>query len=1120
MVRSTTLTKPIRWGESMSDFVLPTGTVTLLLADIEGSVRLWESRGPEMTKAIAKHDVLVSELIGKHGGVRPKDQGEGDSFVAAFARPSQAVACALALQLAMTKEDWGGADIRVRIALHTGEVELRNEANYLGSTINRTARLRALAHGGQTLISASTYDLVADRLPEGASMKELGVHRLRDLSRPEHVFQLNHSELPDNFPPLRSLEALPNNLPIQLTSFVGREKEIEEINSLLQDNRMVTLTGSGGAGKTRLALHVAADLIEEFEGGLWLADLAPLRDPTFVAQAVASALGLPEEKDRDALATLIEHLKSRRALIVFDNCEHLVNECASLADSLLHSCPTVTIIATSREPLGVDGETAWRVPSLSVPDQTGPMLVDALTQYEAVRLFIDRATKSRHNFRITNENAPAVAQICHRLDGIPLAIELAAARVRVLSPEQISEGLADRFHLLTGGARTAMPRQQTLQASVEWSYELLSEKERLLLQRLSVFSGGFTLDAAEGVISGERIGKAEVLDLLTQLVDKSLVLVDDVTSGALRYHLLETIRQYSMERLVETGAVAEVRTHHMNYFHEFGESFQWPADAAGAARARMEIGLEVDNARTAARWAMTNAEPELKLRLATNTSDLLTMRGHRREALALIDEALAASEGASPLARSRALVLKGWIIMWLDPSTLYAVAEEALELAEQAGDSKTAANARGLMAQGAFALGDPEKVESVDQRMREAIEAGSDEEFVALSYRASNLAIQGDFVEAAELYGTAAELARASSNRIWLHVLLAHQAGNLVFLGAFERAEEIALSAVEVLADDERPSPMAVWALAGLAIIRGDFDRAREHFEGVLEEGRATETVAFEGGALLILGYLEAMLGNPAEALQKVREGTGLIDQIDGWRNAAFGTGLGIFSDAFRAAGDLSAGRDRLGVIREHNPSKLAVVLATLNESKIDRDEGRAEEAESLAFEALPALREFGSPMWLVDALELLGGLAAGQEGYEEAARLFAAAQSERDRIGYVRFPVEQPGYDSDVDKAHLGLGATFDEIWKAGSDLSLGEAVDYAMRGRGERKRPTAGWSSLTPAELRVSDLVAEGLSNPRIAERLFISRHTVETHLKNIFAKLGFTSRTQLASEATRRR
>ncbi|HET9566298.1 MAG TPA: adenylate/guanylate cyclase domain-containing protein, partial [Mycobacterium sp.] len=440
-------TPPLDWSD-LGVSELPTGTVSLLLADVEGSTQLWEAQPEEMSDAIARLDRTLSDLVAAHGGVRPVEQGEGDSFVVAFARASAAVECALELQRAPL------APIRLRIGVHTGEVQLRDEGNYIGPTINRTARLRDLAHGGQTVLSGATEEMVFDRLPTETWLTDLGSHELRGVSRPEHVVQLCHPDLRNEFPPLRVTKGVDtHHLPMRLTSFIGREAELMAVRELVADNRLVTLTGAGGAGKTRLGVQVAAELGDEFDDGVWYVDLAPITDLDLVPAATARALGLPDQPGLSTMDALTRLVGQRHLLVVLDNCEHLLDACAALVADLLGACPRLSLLTTSREPIAVAGEVTFLVPSLSLAD-------------EAIELFTDRARRTRPDFAITADNTAVVREICRRLDGMPLAIELAAARVRALSLDEIVDSLHDRFRLLTGGARTAVRRQQTLRASV------------------------------------------------------------------------------------------------------------------------------------------------------------------------------------------------------------------------------------------------------------------------------------------------------------------------------------------------------------------------------------------------------------------------------------------------------------------------------------------------------------------------------------------------------------------------------------------------------------------------------------------------------------------------------
>ncbi len=548
---------------------LPTGTVTFLFTDIEGSSRLWENYGDTMAVALARHDAILRETVEARGGNIFKTIG--DAFCVAFPVATGALEAAVAAQRLLRDEPWQDIErLKVRIGIHTGSAESR-DGDFFGPVLNRVSRLLAAAHGGQVLLTLATEELVRDHLPEGISLRDLGERRLRDLNRPERVFQVVAADLPSDFPALRSLEIFPNNLPVQLTSFIGREKEMNEVKRLLGTTHLLTLTGTGGTGKTRLSMQVAADLLDQFSDGVWLIELATIEDADQVAPAIAAPLRVREEPGQQMLLTLTNYLRSKKLMLILDNCEHLIAECARIAETLLRACPGLQILASSREPLGIAGERTWPVPSLSIPESwrdeiRGSQAAERLTQYEAVRLFIDRATAVRPGFKVSNENAPYIAEICWRLDGIPLAIELAAARIRILSLDQIASRLNDQFRLLTGGSRTALPRQQTLRALIDWSFDLLSDQERILLRRLTVFAGGRTLGAVEAVCSDEKLQDFEIIDVLTTLVDKSLVSVEKAPGKEPRYAFLESVWNYGREKLAEAGESDTLRTRHLEYF--------------------------------------------------------------------------------------------------------------------------------------------------------------------------------------------------------------------------------------------------------------------------------------------------------------------------------------------------------------------------------------------------------------------------------------------------------------------------------------------------------------------------------------------------------------------------
>ena len=607
---------------------LPSGMVAILFTDIEGSTLLWEKDGARMSQALAAHDALARKAVEDCHGAVVKTTGDG--MHAVFGNVLDALVATLTLQEALADPAaTHGVPLRVRCGMHVGEVEYRNN-DYFGSPVNRAARIMSAAHGGQVLLSQAAVDDLSSILPPEVSLRDLGRVRLKDLSTPEQVYQVVCPTLRQAFPALRSLEATPNNLPQQSTRFIGREQALADVQRLLSNTRLLTLTGSGGCGKTRLGLQVAADSLDRLPDGAWLVELAPIADPGLVAQTVATVLGLKEAPGKSVVQTLTDYLKDKRLVLLLDNCEHLLDASAQLANALLRQCPQVTILASSREALGVGGEQTYRVPSLSLPDPKRAHTSASVVPFEAIQMFTDRAVLARADFAVTDQNASTLASICYRLDGIPLAIELAAARVRSLSVEEINNKLDQRFRLLTGGARTALPRQQTLRSLIDWSYDLLSAAEQMLFRGLSVFAGGWTLEAAEDVCSEEGIAKVDVLDFLTALTDKNLVLVEE-RNGESRYRLLETVRQYARERLLESGGGEAVRTRHRDYFLALAEETHPKLRGREQAICLRRLETEHENLRASLEWSLADADPRVGLRLCSALQLFWIMRGHFAE---------------------------------------------------------------------------------------------------------------------------------------------------------------------------------------------------------------------------------------------------------------------------------------------------------------------------------------------------------------------------------------------------------------------------------------------------------------------------------------------------------
>ena len=646
----------------------PVGTVTFLFTDVEGSTRAWEAYPAETQTALKRHDEIVAGKIEAYNGALILERGEGDSVFAVFGRANDAVAAAFEIQCALRAQTWPpNVPIRVRMAIHTGEAG----ADYRGPHVNRAARLRAIAHGEQILISGITAGILRDALPDGASLIDLQRHRLRDLSESEHVFQLAHPKLRSDFPPLKSLSYFQQNLPIQLTSFIGRVGEQQTVRALIEKHRVVTLVGAGGCGKTRLAIQVGADVLENFPDGVRFVDLAPLSGVGLVMDAIATVIGAKIDAELNAADALARALEGTQTLIILDNCEHVLAESAEAVSTLLRANGDVRVLATSREPLGLPGEMISRVPPLSLPDgERGP---DEVISCEAVQLFVDRAIAARAGFSLTRLNMEAVVEICRTLEGLPLAIELAAARAKTLTPQDIRARLSDRFRLLTGGRG----RHQTLRSTIDWSYDLLPENERALFRRLSVFAAGFDLQAVEAICG-------DSLDTIEHLVDKSLVMVEQLGDDRLRYRLLETLRHYAAERLAEAGEEESARERHFTYYLDLAER-AYSRRIEDEAASLTSLDTDHDNFRSALQWARTR--PRDLLRLASALGWFWHLRSYYREGRAWLEEALAAAPNDRSPGAARALWALSMILNWSGGDVgARRLADRSLELWQENGE--------------------------------------------------------------------------------------------------------------------------------------------------------------------------------------------------------------------------------------------------------------------------------------------------------------------------------------------------------------------------------------------------------------------------------------------------
>ena len=1085
---------PLTW--SLSE-LLPTGTVTLLLADVEGSTRLWETQPEQMTAALAALNRTVNETVAAHDGVRPVEQGEGDSFVAAFARASDAVACALVLERAPL------APIKLRIGLHTGEIQLRDEGNYAGPTINRTARLRDLAHGGQTVLSGVTESLVVDRLPDGVWLTELGSYPLRGVPRPERVVQLCHPDLCNEFPPLRVRTVVAShNLPVQLTSFVGRQDKMAELRQIIVDNRLITLTGAGGAGKTRLAVEVAAQLTTEFGDGVWYVDLAPITNPVVVPVTVARTLGLPDQPGRSTMDTVVRFIGEKTIVLLLDNCEHLLDACGAIVVELLAACPQLTIVTTSREPLGVPGELSWRVPSLSVAD-------------EAVELFADRARRARPDFVVGEDNATLVTEICERLDGMPLAIELAAARIRALSLRQIVDSLHDRFRLLTGGARTAVRRQQTLRASVDWSHALLTEPERVLFRRLAVFANGFDLQAAQAIGASSEIERYQLLDVLSLLVDKSLVVADDI-AGGMRYRLLETVRQYAQEKLGESGEADEVRTRHRDYYTATAAELE----SHGHARDDEQLEwaqTEVDNLRAAFAWSRENSAPDKALGLIESLRPLWLRGGRVKEALVGLD-ALLADERHSPIPPAvwvGAVTLRAILGAWVGVPMGLDQTQQALAVARQLDDP--ALITRALIACGRIAYFGAEDAGSYFAEAIDLARAAGDRWSLCqiFGYQATAAFLAGEPIAACAAAEAGRDLADALGDRFFSRNCRAWLSLALVMRGDTFHAGQVSHALVDE-AEAAGDLTMTVYGhicRGSMHTFQGDAAAAYEEAQSALNAAEAIGGF-LEESVYSVFANAALAAGDAPAALRAAQNSWQRTNPL----RESFTRSITPMSEAALACGDLAVARrwadDTVAVVSGWYQMRALTVRAFIAIAQGDPDQ-----AERDAHDALALAARTQGYVRVADTLECLACLAVDGGNHAYAARLLGAAAGVRQRMGHVRLAMYQAGYDASVAAVREALGQDdFDAAWAEGAALSIEEAIAYAQRGRGERKRPTSGWASLTPMELDVVRLVREGLGNKDIGGRLFISPRTVQTHLTHVYAKLGLTSRVQLVQAGRR--
>jgi predicted ATPase/class 3 adenylate cyclase len=867
---------------------------TFLFTDIEGSTRLWEQEPERMRAALAVHDAVARAAVESNRGIVVKMTGDG--VHAAFADPVDAMLATVQLQQSLAGAGSpDGLALSVRCGMHLGVNEARDN-DFFGTTVNRAARIMSAAHGGQVLASRAVVECIGDRMPDRFAWRDLGSVRLRDLAEAERLYQLQHPALRDTFPALRSLESTPNNLPRQLTSFVGRERELAQARELLGRTRLLTLTGVGGLGKTRLSVQLAADVLDAWPDGAWFVELAALQSPELVPQALASVLGVKEAPGQPVTVALARFVQDRRLLIVLDNCEHLLEPCAQLAKALLAAGPSIAIVASSREPLHVAGETTFALPALATPSAGADASVAAIGEYEAVRLFAERAAAARPAFRMTDANARVVADVCRQLDGIPLAIELAAARLRALSLDDIAKRLVDRFALLRSRDTTVLPRQQTLRALVDWSYDLLADDERAVFRALCVFAGGWTLEAAEAVAevrSLDGMESASVVDLLSRLAEKSLVVHD----GEGRYRLLDTLRQYGCERLEEAGEDRAAQARHLAYYLALAERARpelfGPEQGAWLAR------LDVERENLLAAHAAADHVPDgaaLGLRLVSAVRYYWINRGLLRLGRRVTVEALARPAAqARTLARCRGLFDAGQLDVCLGHHAEgRRWLEEMLELARELGDEAQVGLALYQLCIATLGEGDLATARRyADEALAIARRRGDQGPLAAALNAVAQLhRLAGELDLAEPLYAQFQAIAEAQGDRESMAIGLLNRTMVAVARGDAARARPMLRDVLAIIREtgSRQIAQSLLEVAAGVAALRSDWTRVGAWFGAAQAQMRQTGLQRDAADEAALAPHVEnarralgAAAFAAAERAGEQRSVDAAIDDVDAW---------------------------------------------------------------------------------------------------------------------------------------------------------------------------------------------------------------------------------------------
>jgi predicted ATPase/class 3 adenylate cyclase len=1044
--------------------ILPFGTVTFLFTDIEGSTKLAQEHPDEMPTLLARHHEILNQSIQTYNGY--VFQIVGDSFAAAFHSASDALNAALDAQCTLQTSEFSKnseVSVRVRMGIHTGTAQLNTDNLYSGyTTLASTQRIMSAGHGGQILLSGVTRDLVRDMLPENTELQDLGEKRLKDLLRPEHLYQLNIAGLPSTFPPLKTLDSFLNNLPAQLTTFIGREKEMEEIKKELESHRLVTLTGPGGAGKTRLSLQVGAACLEQFTNGVWFVELASLTDPLLIIGAVLSALGI-HEKEND-INSLTSYIGNQSLLLILDNCEHLIEDCARLVEILIQRCPKLHVLASSREALGIAGEQPYHVPSLPFPDPKHLPSLDEIAKCESMQLFVERVRAYIPSFSLTEKNASSVAHICSRLDGIPLAIELAAARVKVMSVEQLASRLGDVFNLLTSGSRTALPRQQTLRALIEWSYDLLSESEKSLFRRLAVFSGGWSLEAVEAVCvvgqdavlssSKDAILPHNVLDDLAGLVDKSLVNKEEL-DGEARFHMLETIRQYAEFKMFASEEVDEVKNRHGDWFMQLAETAEPKLRTGEQLPWLNRLEMEHDNLRAAMKWSIEQKHVEQALRIPSALAYFWDIHGHSEEGRTWLDEALKleaqSPERKYPYPWATAVDGHFSLAVYLPDIKQYQPRmEEALDIFRKHGDSFRVGRVLYHLAGFPYFAGEHETAKSTWYEGLSAYQIINDQWGIGecLHCIAHTEELQGNIEKAHALFNQSLEALQPIGDRFSLFHPMGDTAVIAIHKGELNTARMILEESIQTFQELKNRVwvSISVIRLAQVLYERGEYGNARKTIQGNLEA--VTEINDLEGifYNTYLKGRVELAEGNLSLARQIFEEAFAIAEKENNQNHRGLmKTALGLI-DCYE--GNFARGREAIEigietVRREYPPDVWHLLSYRSHALWLEKDIPVA--AQSYR-DTIKELRGNFYFIRIPECLEGLGKVAVVQNELERAARLFGAAEAMREKMGTAIPPVQLRDYDAHLQTLRGNMRATFETLREEGRAMTMEQAIELAL--------------------------------------------------------------------------